>query len=369
MSADLDLPTLVIGAGVVGLAIARVLAHDGRDVWVLEAASRIGTGVSSRNSEVVHAGIHYPPGSLKARTCVRGKELLYAYAASAAVPHRRTGKLVVATTDDQVATLRAIQANATASGVDDLALIDASEARRREPEVACVAALWSPSSGIVDGHALMQQLEADVVRAGGTVLLDTAVDRIEASGARPRVQTAGGAVEAAHVFVAAGLASLALARTCLPADVVPKAPSHLAKGTYFSLVGFPSPFRHLVYPVPEPGGLGIHATVDLAGRVRFGPDVEWVDTLDYAPRDHRRAVFEVAVRRYWPGLPDAALVASYTGIRPKLVGPGMPSADFRVLTPADHGVRGITALLGIESPGLTASLALAELATGVSWDR
>ncbi|MEO0603326.1 MAG: FAD-dependent oxidoreductase, partial [Myxococcota bacterium] len=200
MSFDLSPPTMVIGAGVVGLAIARALARDGREVWVLDAASRIGTGVSSRNSEVVHAGIHYPPGSLKAQTCVRGKELLYAYAAAAEIPHRRTGKLVVATTDDQVATLRGIRDNAAASGVHDLAWLDATEARRLEPEVACVAALWSPSSGIVDSHALMQRLEADLVHAGGTVVLETTVDRIEVSTGAPRVWTGGVAVEAEHVF-------------------------------------------------------------------------------------------------------------------------------------------------------------------------
>jgi len=355
------LPTVVIGAGVVGLATARALALTGRDVIVLEADERIGQGVTSRSSEVVHAGLYYPPGSLKARTCVRGRQLLYAYCRTRRVPHRNTGKLVVATSEAEIGQLRAIRANARASGVDDLRWLSAREARALEPELHCVAALWSPSSGIVDSHALLAELEADLARAGGMVVPDTRVQRVIAEDGRRWLDIAGGpSVEASYVVIAAGLGALELARGCLPGSMVPPGPTRLAKGTWYALVGVKPPFERLIYPIPEAAGLGIHATVDLEGRVRFGPDVEWVDTLDYAATDARRDAFEAAVRDYWPGLPDGALVPTYAGIRPKIVGPGQPNADFVVLGPGDHGVAGVIALLGIESPGLTASLALAE---------
>ena len=367
-------PQVVVGAGVVGLAIARELAMAGHEVVMLEAEERIGTGVSSRNSEVIHAGLYYPPGSLKAETCVRGRELLYAYARQAGVPHRQTGKLIVATSETEVSRLDAIQDNAARCGVDDLQRLTAEEVRAMEPLLRCVAALWSPSSGIVDSHALMRQLRADIERAGGFVVAEAPVLRIVtgSDSLAPVVHVGGRApatLEAAHVYIAAGLGSLALARTCVPSEALPTSPSRFAKGTYYTLTGRTPPFSRLVYPVPEAGGLGIHATVDLAGQVRFGPDVEWVDQVDYAPRSHRRDAFVAAVRAYWPGLPDGALVASYTGIRPKIVGPGEPDADFRILGPTEHGVGGITVLLGIESPGLTAAVALAQRTTGLGRDR
>ncbi|MEN0065367.1 MAG: NAD(P)/FAD-dependent oxidoreductase [Myxococcota bacterium] len=356
-------PTVVIGAGVVGLAIARRLALWGREVVVIEAAERVGTGVTSRNSEVVHAGIYYPPGSLKARMCVRGKQLLYTYAAETGIPHRRTGKLVVATSDGQLPRLNALWANAQASGVTDLCWLDEAAVRDKEPALHCVAGLWSPSSGIVDSHALTNQLEADLLGAGGVVVLHTRALSLHAGPDGPVVRTVDGEVEADAVYLCAGLDTLALARTCLPPAVLPPSPSHLAKGTYYALTGVAPPFRHLVYPLPEAAGLGIHATVDLVGQVRFGPDVEWVETRDVAPRAHREDQFYASVRQYWPDLPDGSLVASYAGLRPKIVGPGEPSADFVVLGPPDHGVNGVVALLGIESPGLTAALALAEYVT------
>jgi len=352
---------VVVGAGVVGLAAGRALARAGRDVLVLEAADRIGTGVSSRSSEVVHAGIYYPPGSLKAATCSRGRDLLYDYCRANRVPHRRTGKLLVATSREQMASLEAVGDNARRCGVSDLRWLSASEARELEPEVHCVAALWSPSSGIVDTHALMAELEADLERAAGIVVVGAEARRIVADGQSVRIDVDGDWIEADQVVISAGLGALGLARTCLPASALPSPPSHFAKGTYYALTGREPPFRRLVYPIPEGAGLGIHATVDLQGQVRFGPDVQWTTRIELSADDAQRERFETAVRRYWPGLPDGALAPTYAGIRPKIVGPLEPSADFRVLGRAEHGVRGVTALLGIESPGLTACLALAEL--------
>lgn len=350
-------PTAVVGAGVVGLAVARALALRGQDVVVLESADRIGTGVTSRSSEVIHAGLYYPPGSLKGRTCVRGRELLYAYAAERGVPHRQTGKLIVATDPSQVDALSALRDNARRSGAGELLWLTPEAVRDREPQVRCVAGLWSERSGIVDSHALCEALATDLQDAGGAVVLRTHARRVDPVAGILRVHTDDHVLACDQVVLANGLDGRRLAATCLP---VPPAPTKLAKGSYMALSGCPAPFRHLVYPLPEAGGLGIHATVDLAGRVRFGPDVEWVDGEDYTPSaDVDR--FEAAVRRYWPDLPDGCLSPAYAGIRPKLVGPGEPAADFRILGPAEHGTPGLTALLGIESPGLTAALALAEL--------
>ncbi len=360
---------VVIGAGVVGLACARALALAGREVLVLEAERAFGQGISSRNSEVIHAGLYYPPESLKARLCVRGRDQLYAYCAQRHVPHRRCGKLVVATAPAQLAELDTIAARAAAAGVTDLRRLDAAEARAREPRLACVAALHSPSTGIVDSHALMLALLGDAENAGATLVLETRVVRGEVH-ADGLVLETGGAMPmrlaARTVVNAAGLAApwLAARITGRPAQSLPR--SHFAKGSYFSLQGA-SPFSTLIYPVPEPGGLGVHLTLDLQGRARFGPDVEWLDETDELPGADRYRVdparadaFYAEVRRYWPELPDDALQPDYAGIRPKISGPGEPAADFRIDGPREHGMGGLVDLFGIESPGLTACLAIAD---------
>lgn len=352
---------VVVGAGVIGLAVARALARAGREVLVLEAESAIGTQTSSRNSEVIHAGIYYPAGSLKAKFCVEGRTALYAYAAARGFPAVAVGKLIVATGPDQCATLDAIAAAARAAGVDDLGRLDAAAAREMEPAVACVAALHSPSTGIVDVHAYMLALEADLEAAGGMIALLSPVvgGRVTGSGIELDV---GGAdpitLEARTVVNSAGLGAtrLAAALAGLPPASVPR--FHTAKGNYFALSGVRPPFRRLVYPVPEPGGLGIHATVDLGGAVRFGPDVEWVEEIDYRVDPARSIRFYDAIRRYWPDLPDGALQPSFAGIRPKISGPGEPAADFLVQGPDEHGVAGLWNLFGMESPGLTSSLAI-----------
>ncbi len=354
---------VVVGAGVVGLAAARALALSGREVLVIDGADHIGSGTSSRNSEVVHAGIYYPPGSLKARLCVAGREALYSYSAERGVAARATGKLIVATDPGQVGTLHALKATAERNGVADLRLIDRAEAGELEPQVRCEAALFSPRSGIVDSHGLMLAYQGDLEARGGMVALSTPIAGGAVSGSGIRIETGGAepmSLDCDLLVNAAGLHAPDLARTLagFPAAHVPRA--YLAKGTYFSLVGVRQPFRHLVYPVPEPGGLGIHATLDLGGQVRFGPDVQWVERIDYAVDATRRAAFEAAIRRYWPALPDGALEPSYAGIRPKISGPGEPAADFVIQGPDEHGIPGLVNLFGIESPGLTASLAIAD---------
>ncbi|GAA4421069.1 NAD(P)/FAD-dependent oxidoreductase [Acidovorax lacteus] len=355
--------TVVIGAGVVGLAVARALALAGREVLVLEAEGAFGTQTSSRNSEVIHAGLYYPPGSLKARLCVRGKALLYAYCAERAVAHRRCGKLVVATHDEELPALRKVRERAAANGVHDLRWLSADEARAMEPALRCVAALHSPSTGIVDSHGLMLALLADLEHAGGQVVYHTRVQGLtkSATGGRTRVVTADGlALDAAVVVNAAGLHAPQLAATAPnPAGcAVPRA--HYARGHYFALQGR-APFQRLVYPVPEAAGLGVHLTLDLAGAAKFGPDVQWVEDPDDLRIDPARGeVFYGEVRKYWPGLPDGALVPAYAGMRPKISGPGEPAADFLLLGPAEHGSPGLLHLLGIESPGLTSCLAIAQ---------
>lgn len=361
MAADVDV--VVVGAGVVGLATGRALALDGRQVMVLEAEDAIGTQTSSRNSEVIHAGLYYPAGSLKAKVCVAGRRALYAYAAAHGVRAVAVGKLLVATTEAQMPALAAIEAAARANGVDDLERLDAAAAHRLEPEVACVAALFSPSSGILDSHAYMLALQGDLEAAGGLVVLRSPVTggRAVADGIELAVGGAEPTGLVARVVVnAAGLGATDLAAAIDGIRPVAVPPLHLAKGNYFSLSGVRSPFRHLVYPMPEPGGLGIHATLDLGGNVRFGPDVEWVEAIDHRVDPRRAERFYAAIRRYWPRLPDGALQPAYAGIRPKLTGPGEAAADFLVRGPADHGVPGLWSLHGIESPGLTGSLALAD---------
>ena len=346
---------IVIGAGVVGLAIGRALARAGREVLVLEAERHFGTGTSSRNSEVIHAGIYYPAGSLKARLCVEGRRMLYAYCAGRGVAHRKLGKLIVATRGAQVEALQSILARARANGVENIAMIDAAEARRLEPQLSCVAALHSRETGIVDSHGLMLALLGDLESAGGSLACGSPFVRAERSGDGWIVHTGGEAPFA----LAAGLQAQEVAAQIesLPAAQIP--PRHLARGCYFQLSGR-APFSRLVYPVPVPGGLGVHLTLDLGGQARFGPDVEWIDAVDYTVDPRRADAFYAEVREYWPQLPDASLAPGYSGIRPKLSGPGEPAADFVIAGPDAHGVPALVNLFGIESPGLTACLAIGE---------
>ena len=353
---------VVIGAGVIGLAVARQLALAGREVLVLEAAGMIGTETSSRNSEVIHAGIYYPTGSLKARTCVAGKRRLYAYCAERGVPHRRCGKLIVATSAAQKTTLEAIRAKAAANGVNDLEWLEPDAVAALEPEVFCTAALLSPSTGIVDSHGLMLALQGDAEEHGAILAFHAPVERgrvtddgieLEVGGAESMTLTARTVVNSA------GLHAPALARQFhgLKPDLVPT--PYLCKGNYFTLSGA-RPFRRLIYPVPEEAGLGVHVTIDLGGQVRFGPDVEWLDSVDYDVDPARAEVFYDAVRQYYPGLKDGAIEPGYAGIRPKISPKGTQAADFVIQGPAVHGVAGLVNLFAIESPGLTACLALAE---------
>ncbi len=358
----------VIGAGVVGLAVARALAQAGREVFLLESERFVGFHTSSRNSEVIHAGLYYPPGSLKARLCVEGRHALYAYCEAKGVPHARLGKVLVATAAEEVPALERIARTAAANGVEDLRWLSAAEVAELEPELACVRGLLSPSSGIVDSHAFMSALRADAEDAGAHVLLATPVlsGRVVAGG----LALALGGDEPAQVHFrtvvnAAGPWAQTVARRLegLPADSIP--PQHFAKGHYFTLSG-KSPFRRLVYPAPVPGGLGTHVTLDLSGRAKFGPDVAWVDGVDYAFDEGRAESFYASIRRYWPGLKDGQLEPGYTGIRPKLSSEGQPAADFVVQGPDVHGVPGLVNLYGIESPGLTAALALAGEVVGLT---
>ena len=362
---------VVIGAGAVGLAVGRALAQAGHETVVVEAAAGIGQGVSSRNSEVVHAGLYYAPGSLKARLCVRGKALLYALCERQGVPHRRCGKLVVATAPEQHAALDRLAAVAAANGVR-AERWSAAQAQALEPELACTAALWSPSTGIVDSHAYMLALQAELEAAVGAVALQSEVLGARFSAHAPAVlQVRSGGpqgeifeLEAGVVVNAAGLHACTLARHFEGLDAALVPTPRYAKGSYFALAGR-SPFRHLVYPAPVDAWLGVHLTLDLGGQARFGPDLEWLDAdspegLDYAVDPGRAAPFEAAIRRYWPGLPEGALQPAYSGVRPKIHGPGEPAPDFRIDGPAQHGVAGLVNLFGIESPGLTSAMAVAE---------
>jgi len=352
---------VVVGAGVVGLACARALAMAGREVLVLESAGTIGTATSSRNSEVIHAGIYYTTDSLRARSCVAGKQTLYPYCAEHGVEHRRCGKLIVATDEAQRAALERIQAQALANGVDDLRWLEPDAVRALEPEVSCVAALLSPSTGIIDSHGLMLAYQGDAEDHGAMIAFRAPVTggKVAAGGIELAV---GGhdpmRLHARTVVNAAGLHAprLALSIEGMPAARVPTA--YFSKGNYYTLSGA-RPFSHLVYPVPEHGGLGIHVTIDLGGQVRFGPDVEWIETIDYDVDPSRANGFYQAIRRYYPGLKDGAIEPGYAGIRPKIQPQGVPAADFVIQGPAEHGVAGLVNLFGIDSPGLTASMALA----------
>jgi L-2-hydroxyglutarate oxidase LhgO len=350
----------VIGAGVVGLAVARALATAGRDVVILEAEGLIGAHTSSRNSEVIHAGIYYPEGSLKARTCVEGRERLYEYCAERNVPHSRCGKLIVATDAAQVDELEGIRRKAHANGVTDVVHISPTRVRGLEPEVHCVAGLLSPSTGIIDSHALMTSFLADAERAGAMLALQSGLEKgfVRTSGIELHVAGAEPII-ATQVVNSAGLhaPSVALRIEGYPAELAP--PELYAKGNYYSLA-MRTPFSRLVYPVPEPGGLGVHVTLDLGGRARFGPDVEWVDEVDYSVDPRRSERFYSVIRRYWPGLPDGVLEPDFAGIRPKISAKGAPAADFVIQGPQTHRVAGLVNLFGIESPGLTSSLPLAD---------
>lgn len=356
---------VVVGAGVVGLAVARALASSpqgrGRDWLVLEAANAIGTGTSSRNSEVIHAGIYYPKGSLKALWCVRGKHLLYQYAQERGIAHRRCGKLIVATSDQQVGQLAGIQAKAADNGVEDLVMLSAQEAHTLEPQLQCLAALHSPSTGIVDSHAYMLALQGDFENAGGMVAYMSALERARITPQGHELTLADGTQIMCDVMVnASGLHAPDLARRIegLDAGALPQA--RFCKGNYFTLSGR-SPFSRLIYPVPESAGLGVHLTIDMGGQAKFGPDVQWTNSADDLVVDPRRGdAFYAAVRKYWPGLQDAALIPGYAGMRPKINGPDQPAADFMLHGPAQHGHAGLVNLLGIESPGLTSALAIGE---------
>jgi L-2-hydroxyglutarate oxidase LhgO len=353
---------VVIGAGVVGLAVARALALSGREVIVLEGEGAIGTGISSRNSEVIHAGIYYPTGSLKARLCVSGRQLLYQFCASHGVEHRRLGKLIVASAIEEAPILEKYRAQAEANGVADLQPLTVAQVADLEPEVRCVAAIFSPSTGIVDSHGLMSAYRAELEANGGFVVLNSPVTggrlhvreiELELGGAEPTT------VRAASVINCAGLnAGLVSERIQgIPKSAI--APSFLAKGYYFSLAGR-SPFRHLIYPVANAAGLGTHVTLGLDGSARFGPDVQWIEHIDYSFDASRRVEFARAIRRYYPQLDEARLQPAYTGIRPKISPAGQAAADFCFRGPSDHGNSPYVALYGIESPGLTASLAIAQ---------
>ncbi|HEX9170941.1 MAG TPA: NAD(P)/FAD-dependent oxidoreductase [Roseiarcus sp.] len=353
---------LVIVAGVVGLAIARALARSGREVVVLENEQVIGSGVSSRNSEVIHAGLYYPTGLGKTRLCVEGKAMLYAFCQEFGVPHRRCGKILVAATEGEIVKLAVIKRQAEANGITDLAWLDRDEARALEPALRVTKALLSPSTGIIDSHAFMLALQGDAERHGAMLALETpsVAGRSTARGLIIETEGRNPTCIAANVVVnSAGLGAQAVARSIagMSPDKIP--PLHLAKGNYFALTAS-SPFSRLIYPVPAPGGLGIHLTLDMNGRARFGPDVEWIEAIDYAVDPRRGESFYKDIRSYWPGLPDGALQPDYSGIRPKIARPGGSDTDFLIQGERHHGVAGLINLFGIESPGLTSSLAIGD---------
>ncbi|MFN3493099.1 MAG: NAD(P)/FAD-dependent oxidoreductase [Hydrogenophaga sp.] len=356
---------VVVGAGVVGLAVARSLALQGREVLVLEREAAIGTGTSSRNSEVIHAGIYYPKGSLKARLCVLGRQMLYAYCAERGVAHRRCGKLIVATSASQQAALPDLVRKAAANGVHDLQILTREQALEMEPALQCLGAVHSPSTGIVDSHGLMLSLQGDLEKAGGMVVLRTGVERLCVTASGLGLRCADGTELLARTVInAAGLGAVQLAQRIDGRAPAAVPPAFWAKGSYFSLEGR-SPFQRLIYPAPEPdrhlAGLGVHLTIDLGGQAKFGPDVQWTQSPDDLLVDPRRGdAFYSAVRAYWPALPDGALHPAYAGIRPKISGPDEPAADFHIQGPAAHGVAGLVNLFGIESPGLTSCLAIGE---------
>lgn len=366
-----EIQNLVVGAGVVGLAVAAELARRGHEAFVLEAGPQIGCGISSRNSEVVHSGIYYETNSLKHRLCVDGRRRLYDYCRLHNVAHKKCGKLIVAITDAEADKVVALARQAEANGVENVELIDAPAAKRLEPALQATLALHVHETGLVDSHGLMLALVGDIEAAGGAVLLEHKVARGErktGAGFEIEVSTPRGALMIAtrNLVLAAGPWSHAVAARIAGVAELDRPPLHLAKGSYFSHAGA-ARFSRLIYPVPEPGGLGVHLTLDLGGAMRFGPDVEWLDcndpdAVDFTVQAARGERFYASVRRYWPGLADGALQPAYAGVRPKLSGPGQPNADFLIRGPQDHGVAGLMELYGIESPGLTSSLAIAAFA-------
>jgi L-2-hydroxyglutarate oxidase LhgO len=362
MSADVE--TIVIGAGVVGLAVARALAMAGQEVMVLEQHAAIGSETSSRNSEVIHAGIYYPPGSLRARLCVHGKALLYRFCAENHVAHARCGKLLVATQESQLAQLAALMDTAAKNGVGDLQPLDAKAARALEPELACVAALLSPSTGVIDSHAFMLALTGHIEAKGGSVVLRCPVARVEREGSgRFRLHTSGdspASISCANLVNCGGLHATKLARHLAYGGGYAPPPTYYAKGQYYALSGR-SPFRRHIYPMPDGAWLGLHATVDIAGRCKFGPDIAWVADIDYDFAPEKLEKFLAFIVSYYPGLEVARLHPDYTGIRPKLYREGERVADFAIHTQETHGQAGLVALYGIESPGLTAALAIGEM--------
>jgi L-2-hydroxyglutarate oxidase LhgO len=353
---------LVVGAGVVGLAVARTAALAGHETIVAEAAATIGTGVSSRNSEVIHAGLYYPTGSRRAYHCPRSRRLLYEYCLSHGVPHRKCGKLVVATSAGELGRLEAVYKQAQINDVEGVEIIESEAARRLEPELACVAALHSPETGVIDSHRLMLALRGDLEDLGGVIAFNTPIDRLRPTTAGWEVHFGGSdpqSITVDAVVNCAGLGAQALARATegYATERVPRLV--LAKGNYFGFSGPPA-FSRLIYPVPVPGGLGVHVTLDLAGRMRFGPDVEWIEQENYDVDAGRAAAFYDRIRDYWPGLPNNSLVPDYAGIRPKLTGPGEAAADFLIEGPEQHGLERLVHMFGIESPGLTCALTLAD---------
>jgi L-2-hydroxyglutarate oxidase LhgO len=358
---SVDFDCAVVGAGVVGIAVARACAARGMSVVILEQHARFGEETSSRNSEVIHSGIYYPTGSLKARLCVAGRDLLYRYCEARGIAHRRCGKLIVATAAAEEQQLRALQARAAANSIGTVDWLGADDVARLEPQVRCIAALHIPITGIVSSHDFMLSMIGDLERDGGWISFNTLVERIEPDTLAFAVFAAGVSepVRTRILINAAGLHASNVARRVAGIEA-PRVPNtRFARGHYFNYAGAP-PFRHLVYPIPVEAGLGIHATLDLAGRVRFGPDVQWIDSISYEVAPERGAAFYAAIRRYWPGLQDGKLEPSYAGIRPKLVTEGQSAADFVIQAHADHGVPRLINLLGIESPGLTSSLAIGE---------
>jgi L-2-hydroxyglutarate oxidase LhgO len=357
-----EIECVVVGAGVIGLAVARALALAGYGVLVLERAYTIGFETSSRNSEVIHGGLYYPAGSLKAHSCVAGRQRLYAYCREHGVPHAQLGKLIVATSEIEIPGLERIAAAARANGVDDLAWLNQAQAQRLEPALRCVAALLSPSTGIVDSHALMLAYQGEAEAAGAMVVLRTPVLSGKVCDGGFDLAIGGDeptAIRCRFLVNAAGLYAPALARAIegVPPETIP--PAYFCRGVYFTLAGR-APFGRLIYPVPVAGGLGVHITLDLAGQARFGPDVEWISSVDYTVDPARGEKFYDAVRTYWPDLRNGSLQPGYAGIRPKIAGPADPAADFVVQGPEIHDVPGLVNLYGIESPGLTSSLPLAD---------